>query len=129
MNHEACALGGAILLGLAHIGLQSLSMTAQLGVAYNLSSRETPSPVSGAAARLERASKNFQETFPCFVAAVVLTLLTQRSSGLTQFGAWIYLGARCVYLPLYWAGIRYFRTAVWLISLGGIVAVSMGAMY
>lgn|GEM_PF-211156 len=128
MNHEACTLGGAILLGLVHVGLQSLSMTAQLGVAYNVSSRDEPAKVSGAAARLERASKNFQETLPLFVAAIVLTLLTQQSNALTQVGGWLYLGARCVYLPLYWLGIRYLRTLAWVIASGGILAVAVGAL-
>ena len=36
---------------------------------------------------------------------------------LTAIAAWVWLGARVLYLPLYWAGIPKVRTLVWGVSL------------
>jgi len=41
-------------------------------------------------------------------------------SGGSILGAWLWLLGRIVYIPLYLAGIPYFRSFVWLISLVGL---------
>jgi uncharacterized MAPEG superfamily protein len=46
-----------------------------------------------------------------------------RNSPHTALGAELYVGARLAYLPIYLAGIPYLRTAVWAVSLWGILQV------
>ena len=43
---------------------------------------------------MERASRNFLETFPFFAAAVLAVVLTQRTSPETALGAQVYFWAR-----------------------------------
>jgi len=127
IQFEPLALVGAVLLGIVHILLQSAGMTQQLGVAFNLSARDDGRQAQGVAARLERASKNFQETFPLFAAAVLLALATSQTNQLTSYGALVYLAARAIYLPIYVLGTPVVRTLVWGIASGSIGVVLWGA--
>ena len=74
-------------------------------------------------ARLERAWKNFLETFPLFLGAVVVLGSTNGNVDLAGIGAMIYFWARVAYLPVYAIGIPFVRTAVWTVSLAGIVVI------
>jgi uncharacterized MAPEG superfamily protein len=79
-----------------------------------------PNPVSG---RLMRAQANFEETFPIAIVALLGVVVAQKTSATTALGGWIWLGARAVYLPLYWAGIPVVRTMVWTVALIGLIMV------
>jgi uncharacterized MAPEG superfamily protein len=46
-----------------------------------------------------------------------------REGTLTLYGAWLYIVARVVYVPLYAAGIPFLRSLVWMVSLFGIILV------
>jgi uncharacterized MAPEG superfamily protein len=79
-----------------------------------------PNPVSG---RLMRAQANFEETFPIAIVALLGVVVAHKTSATTALGGWIWLGARAVYLPLYWAGIPVVRTMVWTVALIGLIMV------
>jgi uncharacterized MAPEG superfamily protein len=51
-------------------------------------------------------------------------VIAHRTSEWTAIGGWIWLGARLVYLPLYWAGVPVVRTIVWTISMVGLAIVT-----
>lgn len=123
MRDEAYCLLGSCILGLVYISVASLAATRQRGVGWNFSSRGQAPPLEGAAARLDRALQNYKETFPLFVASIVLLNLNNRFGALSAAGSALYLGARALYLPLYALDVIYVRTAVWLLSVLGIVAV------
>jgi uncharacterized MAPEG superfamily protein len=117
------AVLGALLLFI-HIFLAVRFKTAQYGRKWNVSARDEalppPNPVTG---RLIRAQANFQETFPIAAVALLAVVIAGRTSQWTALGGWIWLGARVVYLPLYAVGIPVIRTAVWTISMVGLVMV------
>lgn len=122
MPQELEYLGWAIVLGLAHVLIAAALATWQRGLAWNTGNRDGEAkPLTGVAARAERASRNFLETFAFFAAAVLAVLLAQKSSGSSVLGAQIYLWARVAYLPIYLAGIPYLRTLVWATSFWGIL--------
>src|SRR6476619_3663835 len=104
---------GALLLFI-HIFIATRFKTAQYGRKWNISARDAelpePNPVSG---RLMRAQANFQETFPIAIVALLGVVIAGKTSQWTAIGGWIWLGARIVYLPLYWARIRVIRAFVW----------------
>lgn len=76
------------------------------------------------AGRLARASTNFQETFPFFVAAVLAVLVTNTQSSWSRWGVGLYLVGRLIYLPLYALGIFLLRSLAWNVATFG-----MGAIY
>ena len=123
MTTEMQMLLYAIVLGIVQILAAAQMATAQLGAKWNLSARDKKTELTGIAARLDRAYKNFLQTFAFFAAGVLMVHLTGRSSTLTVLGAQLYFYARLVYVPLYAFGIPVVRTLVWLTSVVGIVLV------
>jgi uncharacterized MAPEG superfamily protein len=114
---------GALLL-FAHIFVAVRFKTAQYGRRWNTSARdEALPPVNAVTGRLIRAQANFEETFPIAIVALLGVVLANRTNEWTAVGGWIWLGARLVYLPLYWAGVPVVRTIVWTISMAGLAMV------
>ncbi|MBB3759470.1 MULTISPECIES: MAPEG family protein [Xanthomonas] len=119
---ELQMLGWAMVLGLVQLLAASASMTAQRGTKWNASARDgDPKPLTGVAARLDRAFRNYQETFPIFAAAVLAVSVAGRTNADTALGVQLYLWARVAYVPAYAAGIPYLRSAIWVVSFWGIV--------
>jgi uncharacterized MAPEG superfamily protein len=117
------------ILGIVQLLLATQLSTMQRGVKWNLSPRDEKVPdLTGVAGRMDRAFKNFMETFPFFIVAIIIVQIAQRQSGSSSIGAMIYFWARLLYVPLYAAGIIGVRTFVWVISFIGIVMV-LGSLF
>ena len=118
MTPELTALTLAALLQVAQYTLFAIPANRELGVAYTSSARDRPpsrqmSPVTG---RLQRAMNNHFEGLILFTIAVVVVILGQQSSGVTQTAAWVYLAARIAYVPAYALGLRPWRSAIWFVG-------------
>ena len=124
MSVELKMLLYSVVLGLAHVIIAAQFSTSQRGFKWNMSSRDGKTPeLTGAAARIDRASKNFLETFPFFAAAVLLLHASQVQSSTATIGAQLYFYARLAYLPVYGVGIQGLRSLIWLASIVGLVMV------
>ena len=122
MSVELTMLSLAIVLGLLQLLIAARSGNSQRDLKWNVGARdEPPPPVSKVAGRLERAFRNFMETFPFFAACVLIVTLTGRHNWATVWGAQIYLAARIVYVVLYALGVPGLRTLVWLIATLSII--------
>jgi uncharacterized MAPEG superfamily protein len=122
MSTELQMLAWAIALGVVHLLVNASFMTAQRGVRWNASSRDgAVEPLTGVAARMDRAWRNFLETFPLFAAAVLAVSVAGRGNDDTALGAQLYFWARLAYVPVYAAGIPYLRSAVWAAALWGLL--------
>ena len=84
-----------------------------------------PTPLVG---RFVRAEANFFETFPLMIAAVLIVSAAGLTGKETALGAWLWLGARILYLPLYAMGVPVVRSLVWVVSLVGIAMVLWPAL-
>ncbi|MEA9357671.1 MAPEG family protein [Bacteriovorax sp. PP10] len=112
------------ILGIVQLLIATQLSTAQRGIKWNLSPRDEKAPeLTGVAGRMDRAFKNFMETFPFFIVAIVIVQITQMQSSSSSIGAMLYFWARLLYVPLYAAGIPGVRTFVWVISFVGIIMV------
>jgi uncharacterized MAPEG superfamily protein len=113
------ALGVALLF--AHISMQAILATLELGRSWNASARDERVQVKGVyAGRAERALKNYLETFAALIALSLALTVLNKTGGLGATGAWIWLLARIVYIPLYLMGIPYIRSAVWVLAAFGL---------
>jgi uncharacterized MAPEG superfamily protein len=122
MPSELMWLGWSVVLGLVHVLVAAALGTWQRGLKWNVGNRDGASqPLTGMAARAERANRNFLETFVFFAAAALAVVLAQKSGPSSILGAQIYFWARVAYLPIYVVGIPYLRTLVWAASFWGIV--------
>ena len=127
MTTELWLLVAAVLLGFVQIVLQAQSMNMQRGYRWNAGPRdEILPPLTGVVGRLNRALRNFLETFPFFAAAVLITNSANIHNSLTLWGAWLYLLGRIVYLPLYAFGVRYVRSLAWNVAALGIFLILGG---
>ncbi len=120
------ALSGVLLL--VHIFAAIHVKTKQYGVDWNMGARDEDTrgdlpPLNPLAGRLERARDNYLETLPLAIIALGGVVLAGKASELTAIAAWVWLGARVVYLPLYGAGVPKVRTYVWGVALLALLYV------
>lgn len=126
---ELRMLAWATVLGLVQLFAAAALMTRQRGVQWNAGARDgVPTPLTGIAGRLDRAQRNFLETFPLFAATALAVALTGRGDAMTALGAQLYFWARVVYVPIYAAGISYVRSLVWVASVAGMLLVLRGLL-
>ena len=130
MTIETWALFGAMVLGLVHLTAASFTFKAQVGNAYSVGPRDEDIRPRGVAARLDRAQRNFLETFAIFAAAVLLLVALDREGGrLSQVGVALYLGGRIAFLPLYAAGTPWLRSFSWNIATLGLALVMAAVVW
>jgi uncharacterized MAPEG superfamily protein len=127
MTTELKMLAFSVILGLLTVLIAAGLSMQQRGLKWNTGNRDGETkPLTGAAARATRASHNFLETFAFFAAAVLAVVVAGKSTTHTAFGSEIYFWARVAYVPIYLIGIPYLRTAVWTVSLWGLLQVLGG---
>ena len=129
MTTELTVLAWGCVLAFVHIAAAAQVKTRQYGTKWNMGARDemlpAPLPLVG---RLERAQANFFETFPLMVAAVLIVSAAGITGKGTAIGAWLWLGARIVYLPLYAMGVPIVRSLAWIAGLVGIAMVLWPAL-
>ena len=130
MSVELWAVFGAMVLGLVHLTAASFTFKAQVGNAYTVGARDEDLRPKGMAGRLDRAQRNFLETFGIFAAAVLmLELLHRGGDWLSVYGSMMYLGGRVLFLPLYAAGVPWLRTFSWNIATLGLAMVMVAIVW
>lgn len=121
---EVTMLVWSSLLGILHLLIVAQFSRQQYGLKWIGSARdEARPPMSGIGGRLERAYRNFLETFPYFVAAVAVVAISGAADRVSAWGAIAYFAGRLIYVPLYAAGIPVLRGLVWNIPTLGILAM------
>ncbi|WP_352592912.1 MULTISPECIES: MAPEG family protein [unclassified Mesorhizobium] len=84
---------------------------------------------AGSSSAVGCQSASALETFPVFVAGVLLVHALGRESGLSEWGASLYFSVRLVYLPPYAAGVPLFRSLVWNVAFVGIVLLLPASLW
>ena len=129
MTAELSVLAWGCVLALVHVFAAVRVKTRQYGTRWNMGARDQelppPQPIVG---RLARAQANFFETFPIFAAAALIVSFAGLGDRGSAIGAWLWLGARILYLPLYAFGVPVVRTLVFLVSVVGIALVLRPAL-
>ena len=125
LSFDLWMLLAAVLIGVVHVSTNSLSAKRQVGNAWTVGSRDEPRPLTGVPGRLERAARNYQETFPLFAALVLLAHVTGRADDWTAIGSALFVGGRALYLPAYASGIPWVRTIFWQVATIGLVVIGV----
>jgi uncharacterized MAPEG superfamily protein len=130
MTLELAMLAASSALCLIQIVLASHAASHQRGYRWTASARDADiAPLTGIAGRLERALRNFLETFPVFAAAVLLVHVLGHEGELSRWGSVLYFSARLVYVPLYAAGVPVIRSLVWNVAFVGVALLLVAAVW
>ncbi|WP_420426643.1 MAPEG family protein [Algiphilus sp.] len=126
MSPELTALALAGILQCAQVLLYAVPANLQVGLKYSLSPRDEARRLEGLAGRAQRAMNNHFENLILFTLAVLVVTASGAQSGFTAGCAWVYLGARMLYIPAYvlgWVPWRsmFFATG-WFATLAMLVA-------
>ncbi len=115
MTPELLTLTLAALLQALQFTLFAIPANLELTPRYTSGPRDLPPnrPLSKTTARLQRAMNNHFEGLILFTIAVLVVTLADQSTPATQTAAWIYLGARFLYIPAYAYGWTPWRSAIW----------------
>lgn len=130
MTAELTVLALAVLLQMVQYVTMSVPATLELGPGKTLSARDQSrlggsleSQLSDKTARLYRAMNNHFEALILFSAAVAIISLADKNTGFSAICAWVYLGARILYVPAYYFGLRPWRSCIWLIGFLATLAM------
>lgn len=133
---EVTVLALAALLQVVQITLMSVTANLELDSGKTLGPRdpgrlgkplmEQVSPRTG---RIFRAMNNHFEALILFTIAVAVVTLGQAASPLTATCAWIYLGARILYIPAYAFGWVPWRSLLWLTGLIATTLMILAALF
>lgn len=126
---EITMLWASALLGTVYLLAAVVPSVLGRGMPWAAGPRDEPAPAIGkVGARLDRAWKNFVETFPLFVAAILVEAQVPQDSQIAAMGAQLYFWGRVAFLPLYAIGVPFLRTIAWTVALAGILMVLLGAL-
>ncbi|WP_068303528.1 MAPEG family protein [Pararhodobacter sp. CCB-MM2] len=129
MTPELTALTLAVLLQGLQFALFSVTAQMEVGSKYAASPRDEPRALTGLAGRAQRAMNNHFEGLILFIAAVLVVVAGDQSTGVTQAAAWTYLGARVLYAPAYLLGWTPWRSAIWFVGFLATMLMLIAALF
>ena len=123
MTTELYLLIASVILGLVHLIAASHLISWQRGYRWTAGARDEQLPsLRGVANRVDQATTNFLETFPMFVAVVLVADLANQHTGITNLGAYLYFWGRVGYLIAAASGWGLVRSMLcWNVALCGIL--------
>jgi uncharacterized MAPEG superfamily protein len=108
---------------MVQLGAASILTLRQLGGRWVVGPRDEPRLVTGISGRVVRAHRNLLEIFPQFVAALFIVHAAGVAGRWSAIGAWLFFGARCLYVPAYAFAPMGVRPACWMAAQIGIVLI------
>ena len=93
------------------------------GLLLAFGNRDNLPPATPLGGRAQRCAANTLENFVLFAALLLAAQLKGADAGQVLLGAKLFFWARLAYIPVYYAGIIYLRTAVWSVGAVGLVMI------
>jgi uncharacterized MAPEG superfamily protein len=98
------------------------------GFLIALGNRDNLPDASALAGRAERTARNTLENFVLFAAIALVAQVAGASNPRVVLGAELFFWSRLLFIPVYYAGIVYVRTAVWLVGIAGLAIMITGIL-
>jgi uncharacterized MAPEG superfamily protein len=114
----------AVILTFVQMLIAAMGSNQQFGLPTLAGNREGLPDVTGWAGRAKRAHLNMLENLVLFAVLVLVAQAAGKANAATAMGASIFFWARLVYAGVYLAGISWVRTAVWAVSVIGMVIIA-----
>lgn len=131
MTTELLVLVLAALLAVGQLSWNAVRANLEMGPAWFLTPRDDapPQALSTGLGRLKRAYENHMETLPLFAVAVLVLTVADKGSTLTAACAWLYLGARVLFVPAYRFGWMPWRSVIWAAGFVAILLMLLAALF
>ena len=110
-------------LALVQMLVSVVAAQGQVGLPMLAGNREGMPALTGLALRAQRAHFNMLESLILFAIVVLVAHVTNMANERTALGAQLFFFGRLAYALVYLFGIPWLRTAVWAVSIAGIVLV------
>ena len=93
----------------------------QVGLPTLAGNREKMPEIAGWAGRAERAHRNMLQSLVLFAALVLVAQAAGKLDPTTALGAELFFWGRLAYAAVYLIGLPWVRTAVWAVSIVGLL--------
>jgi uncharacterized MAPEG superfamily protein len=113
----------SVALAFIQMLIAVLGATLEVGLPTLAGNREGLAPMASWAGRAQRAHLNMLENLVLFIPLVLIADITSRDNAVVELGAQIFFWARLVYAIVYIAGVPWVRTAVWGVSVVGLLMI------
>ncbi|HEY2338652.1 MAG TPA: MAPEG family protein [Burkholderiales bacterium] len=123
MKPELMWLLWALALALVQMLVAVTGAFLQVGLPPLVGNRENFPALTGWAGRADRAHHNMLESLVLFASLVLVAVVANKTNSATLLGAQLFFWARLAYAFVYLAGIPWLRTAVWGVSIAGLVVI------
>jgi uncharacterized MAPEG superfamily protein len=123
MKPELIWLLWALALTFVQMLVAVSGATLQVGLPMLAGNRDAVPAFGGWVGRAQRAHRNMLESLLLFAALVLIAVVTNKTNSATLLGAQLFFWARLVYAFVYIAGIPWLRTAVWFVSVIGLIVI------
>jgi uncharacterized MAPEG superfamily protein len=123
MKPELMWLLWAVALALVQTLVAVTGAFLQVGLPPLVGNRENFPALAGWAGRADRAYRNMLQNLVLFTALVLVAVVAGKTNSTTLLGAQLFFWARLAYAFVYLAGIPWLRTAVWGVSIAGLVVI------
>jgi uncharacterized MAPEG superfamily protein len=123
MKPELMWLLWALALALVQMLVAVTGAFLQVGLPPLVGNRENFPALTGWAGRADRAHHNMLESLVLFASLVLVAVMANKTNSATLLGAQLFFWARLAYAFVYLAGIPWLRTAVWGVSIAGLVVI------
>jgi uncharacterized MAPEG superfamily protein len=97
--------------------------TFQVGLPKLAGNRDDVPRLTGLAWRAQRAHFNMLESMVLFTALVAAAELTDKDDSMIRLGAQLFFWGRLAYAIIFVGGIPWARTAVWGVSVVGLILI------
>lgn len=112
-----------LLFGLVLV--QGALVPINQGFAWGLGARDEPRDMTALQGRMTRIVNNQIEGLAVFAVLIITAHLSGVSTGLTQLGAGLFLGARVGFAVVYAAGLPVIRSALWGLGATGLAMIAV----
>jgi uncharacterized MAPEG superfamily protein len=123
MSIDIKLLVWSVALTLVQAVIATIGAQMQVGLPMLAGNREKFPELLGWAGRAQRAHRNMLEYLVLFAALVLVANATGKANATTALGAQLFFWARIAYAAIYLAGIPWARTAVWAVSIVGLLMI------
>ncbi len=90
------------------------------GLLAAFGNREHLAEPTAFAGRAERTARNTFDNLMFFSIIALVASASNRTGSQVVLGAQVFFWARMAYIPIYYIGIPYVRTATWAVSIAGL---------